>query len=459
MSGTSAGSVVGAIVAAGLTGQELKDAALSLDYAKFLDEGPVESIPVLGPGLAVLRGTGIFRGDYAHQWIRGQLKDLGIRTFGDLPYPDDELPEERRYRLVVTATDVTTGQLVRLPWDYRSVYGLDPDDAPVADAVRASMSIPFFFRPVPLTSAAKVTSTLLDGGLLSNFPIDSLDRTDGEKPRHPTFGITVLPNLPAGNDQVVPHCRCVNWLRWYSNRRICSNASSPPSWSAVTRPTSTSRGSMPVRSAWTPPTSASSTSGSPRRNRSALREGLRSRAYRTGIDPRLVEVGLVTPDQDGGDDAFEEMWRFEYQRSQLTQRAVAPLGRFPQAGWAGGDSEGGVARLLPSVRSSESIGKLDSSPPSSSGRRHLRGAGQRDRTEEEGDRHGRADRVGHRLVVRIQAVDRPIVPGQPDELARRHSVAVTTSRYRRSSEGVVRIRQVTERLMPRSAAARGSTGS
>ena len=204
VSGTSAGAVVGAMVAGGLTGQELKDAALSLDYAKFLDKGPVESIPVLGPGLAVLRGTGIFRGDYAHQWIRAQLRDLGIITFGDLRYPDDELPEERRYRLVVTATDVTTGQLVRLPWDYQSVYGLDPDDRPVADAVRASMSIPFFFRPVPLTSAAKVTSTLLDGGLLSNFPIDSLDRTDGRKPRHPTFGITVLPNLPAGNDQVVP---------------------------------------------------------------------------------------------------------------------------------------------------------------------------------------------------------------------------------------------------------------
>ena len=204
VSGTSAGSVVGAIVAAGLTGEDLKEVALSLDYGKFLDRGPIESIPVLGAGLAVLRGTGIFRGDYAHQWIRGQLKNLGISTFGDLPYPDDELPEERRYRLVVTATDVTTGQLVRLPWDYRSVYGLDPDEQPVADAVRASMSIPFFFRPVPMTSAAKVTSTLLDGGLLSNFPIDSLDRTDGKKPRHPTFGVTVLPNLPAGNDQVVP---------------------------------------------------------------------------------------------------------------------------------------------------------------------------------------------------------------------------------------------------------------
>jgi NTE family protein len=74
----------------------------------------------------------------------------------------------------------------------------------VADAVRASMSIPFFFRPVTLTSAAGLTSTLMDGGLLSNFPIDSLDRPDGKTPRWPSFGVTVLPNLPQGNDRVIP---------------------------------------------------------------------------------------------------------------------------------------------------------------------------------------------------------------------------------------------------------------
>ena len=66
------------------------------------------------------------------------------------------------------------------------------------------MSIPFFFRPVTLTSTAGLTSTLVDGGLLSNFPIDSLDRTDGETPRWPSFGITLLPNLPDGNDKVIP---------------------------------------------------------------------------------------------------------------------------------------------------------------------------------------------------------------------------------------------------------------
>lgn len=209
ISGTSAGSIVGAVVAAAaqagsMSGAQVKDLALQLDYRKFLDPGVVERVPFVGPSLALLRGSGIYRGDYIRGWVHDQLANLGITTFGDLAIDDDDLPPEQRYRLVVTVADVTTGQLVRLPWDYRRVYGLDPDEQLVADAVRASMSIPFFFRPVHLTSTTGLTSTLVDGGLLSNFPIDSLDRVDGRAPRWPSFGITLLPNLPGGNDGVIP---------------------------------------------------------------------------------------------------------------------------------------------------------------------------------------------------------------------------------------------------------------
>jgi NTE family protein len=101
---------------------------------------------------------------------------------------------------------------VRLPWDYYRLYGLDPDEQLVADAVRASMAIPFFFRPVKLTSAAGLTSTLVDGGLLSNFPIDSFARVDNKPPRWPTFGVTVLPNLPQGNDKILPGLGPLRWL-------------------------------------------------------------------------------------------------------------------------------------------------------------------------------------------------------------------------------------------------------
>ncbi|OBI49738.1 phospholipase [Mycobacterium kyorinense] len=215
VSGTSAGSVVGAILAAGadqLTPADVKNLAMTLPYRKFLDPGPIEKIPVLGPAWGLLSEEGVYKGDFAHDWIRGQLKDLGVNTFGDLALDDDTLPPERRYRLVVTVADVTTGQLVRLPWDYRRLYGLDPDEQSVADAVRASMSIPFFFHTVKLTSAEGLTSTLVDGGVLSNFPIDSFDRPDGKPPRWPTFGITLLPNLPQDNAKVIPALAPLHWL-------------------------------------------------------------------------------------------------------------------------------------------------------------------------------------------------------------------------------------------------------
>jgi NTE family protein len=214
VSGVSGGSVVGAILAAAsqgdrLTGQEIKELALSAPLSKWRDAGPV---PVVSSAWDVLRGNGLYRGDVAHEWIRGELKNLGVTTFGDLAIDDDFLLKERRYRLAVAVADLTTSQLVRLPWDYRRVYGLDPAEQLVADAVRASMAIPFFYRPVTLTSAQGLTSTLVDGGVLSTFPIDSFDRPDGKTPRWPTIGITVIPTLTGGIHKVVPALRPLRFL-------------------------------------------------------------------------------------------------------------------------------------------------------------------------------------------------------------------------------------------------------
>src|SRR6185437_7564029 len=133
---------------------------------------------------------GVFEGDHLREWLGNELAGLGVETFDDLAL-DDPAPwmgEDQRYSLVVTATDVTLGRLVRLPWDYRSVYGVaEPGRQRVADAVRASMSIPFFFEPVTIANPGTgLVSTLVDGGVLSNFPIDTLDRPDGRQPRWPT---------------------------------------------------------------------------------------------------------------------------------------------------------------------------------------------------------------------------------------------------------------------------------
>ena len=212
ISGPSAGALVGAVLAAAaqagrLTAAQLEVLAMSIDYRDFLDPGLVERIPVLGPAFGALTGDGIYRGEALRRWVADRLADYGVRTFADLALDDPGLPAEQRYRLVVTVADVTLGQLVRLPWDYQRLYGLDPDEQSVADAVRASTAIPFFYHPATLTSVDGRTSTLVDGGLLSNFPIDSLDRTDGAPPRWPTFGVTLLPDLPADNAQVIPALR------------------------------------------------------------------------------------------------------------------------------------------------------------------------------------------------------------------------------------------------------------
>jgi NTE family protein len=203
VSGTSAGGIVGAMIASGLTGEGLGAVARAIDYASFLDPAMLDWVPVLGSN------DGIYRGEAAREWIAGMLADRGVHTFADLADPDPDLPPERRYKLVVTCADLTLGRMVRLPWDYRAVYGIDPDEQPVADAVRASMSVPLLFQPVKLANRTTgQESTLVDGGIVSNFPIDSLDRTDGRPPRWPTFGVTIMPDVPGPAGTLLP-----GWLR------------------------------------------------------------------------------------------------------------------------------------------------------------------------------------------------------------------------------------------------------
>ncbi len=116
------------------------------------------------------------------------------------------LPPNRRYRLVVHTSDLTRGELAQLPWDY-GYYGLPADEQDVVGAVRASMSIPFFFEPVTIQANEATidvampdgsstrqhydagTVTWTDGGMLRNFPIGAFDRVDGQPPRWPTIGI------------------------------------------------------------------------------------------------------------------------------------------------------------------------------------------------------------------------------------------------------------------------------
>ncbi len=207
IAGTSAGSIVGAFVAAGMSAARMTEIMQTLDYRRFTDRSLLDRVPVGGPILSLLLDNGVYEGDAVREWVGNVLTDeCGVETFGDLLIEDrgTSLSPEQQYKLVVTATDVSRGQLVRFPWDYRSLYGLDPAEQRIADAVRASMSIPFFYEPTTITAADGSVSTLVDGGVLSNFPIDLFDRTDSRTPRWPTFGVKLIPDLPTDAEKLLP---------------------------------------------------------------------------------------------------------------------------------------------------------------------------------------------------------------------------------------------------------------
>jgi len=71
-------------------------------------------------------------------------------------------------------------------------FGIRPEDLNVATAVRMSMSLPFFFEPVTIKNfRTNQVSYIVDGGLLSNFPVWLFD-TEGNIPEWPTFGFKLV---------------------------------------------------------------------------------------------------------------------------------------------------------------------------------------------------------------------------------------------------------------------------
>jgi NTE family protein len=163
----------------------------NVDWTRFRDGDWLDHLGLPGKAISALASQGIYTGEYLTSWLGGLLADHGVVRFADLRTNevDSSLPPHHQYRLVVMTSDVSQGELRRLPWDYPR-YGLEPDEVRVVDAVRASMAIPFFYSPVKVEDkVAGTESWLVDGGLLSNFPVDVFDRPDGQPPRWPTLGI------------------------------------------------------------------------------------------------------------------------------------------------------------------------------------------------------------------------------------------------------------------------------
>jgi NTE family protein len=195
LAGTSAGSIVASLRCAGYTPMQLKKILLDTDFSKFKD----------GNGWGrklynIMRYRGVYHGDYFYEYMRELLADKGVVYFGDLKSTNDADCEHflYRWRFKCFVADITRKRLITFP-DDSHIYGFDPDYMEVALAVRASMSIPVVFQPVEIKQ-----SLLVDGGVLSNYPINAWDSI--AVPEWPTFGILL--------DEVAPERKVEPVGRW-----------------------------------------------------------------------------------------------------------------------------------------------------------------------------------------------------------------------------------------------------
>lgn len=187
MAGTSAGAIVAALRVAGYTPDEMRVILLETNFKEFLDGSFLNALPY-----KLLTQKGLYKGDHFYNWIKKKLSAKNVFTFRDLRFPSDD--PKYRWRLKVIASDITSGKMLVFP-DDASLYNIEPDSLEVAFAIRMSMSIPYYFKPVVLDG-----HYIVDGGLLSNFPIWMFD--DTATPEWPTFGI-LLDEGDATQDHVI----------------------------------------------------------------------------------------------------------------------------------------------------------------------------------------------------------------------------------------------------------------
>jgi NTE family protein len=203
--GTSAGSFVAAMLANGITPDEMMqvlnqrvpseledldlDKVLRPNYLGFLQKAvalPLRSIEVvrslarigelsaidLGVGLAESLPSGLYSGSGVNDYVEGVLADSGRHN--DFRLLDREL--------YITATDLDTTE--------RIVFGeKDWDDVPISKAIQCSTALPIVYKPVELKGRQMV-----DGGIRSTTNIDiAVER--GAK-----FIVVVNPIVPYVND-------------------------------------------------------------------------------------------------------------------------------------------------------------------------------------------------------------------------------------------------------------------
>ncbi|MDO3676911.1 patatin-like phospholipase family protein [Paenibacillus ehimensis] len=177
VAGTSSGAIVASLVAAGYRADEMKEVIEATPFRAFLQRSRIFDTKLVGPMARLFIKKGLYSGEALEHWVHKLLLAKGIRTFGDLK------PNQLR----IIASDISSRKLLVLPDDIAH-YGIDPRRFMIAKAVRMSTAIPYFFDPVIIRKSFEHRLPgekfidqfvyIVDGGLLSNFPLWIFDSTE-----------------------------------------------------------------------------------------------------------------------------------------------------------------------------------------------------------------------------------------------------------------------------------------
>ena len=183
VAGTSAGAILAAFVTADIKWDEMEKLINEINLKQFLDAPLLsEKIPFT-KWLLLYFQLGLYKGDVFEKWLYNVLADKGIITFQDI----------REGYLKIIVSDISLGKLIVIPDDLERVYGLDKRSFNVATAIRMSASFPYFFMPKEIKSKQNKRSYIVDGGLLSNFPLWVFRKNN--KDARPVLGITLSDSL------------------------------------------------------------------------------------------------------------------------------------------------------------------------------------------------------------------------------------------------------------------------
>jgi NTE family protein len=204
VAGTSAGAIVACLLAVGYDGSGLRKILDDVVYSRFADYGRLGKVQ--GWVWNQFRSRGLAPGVFFTNWLGERIKESPLATeLGkeELVFSDvarDDLPPElspldvarARYRLRVIGSEITKGRMLVLPQDIEGYYRKDgtpyaAETLPLVEAVRMSMSFPFLYTPHVLYDGQSQPHYVVDGGLLSNFPVWLFDRRDGKQPVRPTW--------------------------------------------------------------------------------------------------------------------------------------------------------------------------------------------------------------------------------------------------------------------------------